>query len=246
MNLSGKVAIITGGSRGIGRAIALRLSQCGASIIITCSKDDEGAAETIKLIRENGGYCTSKVFDICDYNHCQKTVDEVYAAFGKIDILVNNAGQSQIGLFIDAEEASWNKLIDVNIKGVFNMTQPVLKYMLKKGSGAIVNISSIWGVNGASCESIYSATKGAVISFTKALAKEMGPSNIRVNAIAPGVIKTAMNQWLSSEEEDELLCNISLGYLGEPSDIGNLTAFLCSDESKYITGQTIIADGGLL
>jgi 3-oxoacyl-[acyl-carrier protein] reductase len=118
--------------------------------------------------------------------------------------------------------------------------------MLKTGGGVIVNISSIWGVNGASCESIYSATKGAINSFTKALAKEMGPSNIRINAIAPGVIKTSMNQWLSTEEQSDLLANIPLGCFGEVSDIGNLTAFLCSDESKYITGQIIIADGGFL
>ncbi|WP_163192700.1 elongation factor P 5-aminopentanone reductase [Clostridium thermarum] len=246
MNLSGKTAIITGGSRGIGRAIALSLSNCGASIIITYSRDQAGAEETVKLIRESGGYCTSKRFDIRNFGACQKAVDEVYAAFGKIDILVNNAGQSKIGLFIDAKEDSWNDLIDINIKGIFNMTKPVLEYMLKSGGGTIVNISSIWGVNGASCESIYSATKGAIISFTKALAKEMGPSNIRVNAIAPGVIKTRMNQWLNNEEEEELLSNISLGRFGEPSDIGNLTAFLCSDESKYITGQTIVVDGGFI
>lgn len=246
MNLSRKVAIVTGGSRGIGRAIALSLSQYGASVIITYSKDKTGAEDTVKLIKENGGYCTSKRFDIKDFKSCQKAVDEVYATFGKIDILVNNAGQSKIGLFIDTDEDIWNELLDVNIKGVFNMTKPVLNYMLKNGGGSIVNISSIWGVNGASCESIYSATKGAIISFTKALAKEMGPSNIRVNAIAPGVIKTTMNQWLSIEEEEELLANISLGRFGDPSDIGKLTAFLCSDESKYITGQTIVADGGFI
>ena len=246
MNLSGKIAVITGASRGIGRAIALKLAQCGASVIITYSKDTAGAEETLRIIRNNGGYGISKAFDISDYRQCKDAVEEIISVFGKIDILVNNAGQSKIGLFIDTDEQTWNNLLDINIKGVFNMTQPVVKSMLRNSGGAIVNISSIWGVNGASCEAIYSATKGAIISFTKALAKEMGPSNIRVNAIAPGVIRTEMNQWLSSREEEELIANIPLGRFGETSDIGSIAAFLCSEESKYLTGQTIIVDGGLL
>lgn len=246
MNLSGKVAIVTGGSRGIGRAIALKLSDCGAAVIITYSKDEEGAKETLRLIKENGGYGISKCFDITDLCSCQRMAEDILETFGKIDILVNNAGQSQTGLFIDAEEEQWNNLLDVNLKGIFNMTQPVLKCMLKKGSGSIVNVSSIWGVTGASCEAIYSATKGAIISFTKALAKEMGPSNIRVNAIAPGIIKTGMNQWLSEEEQEALSSEIPLGCFGDPSDVGSLTAFLCCEESKYITGQNIVIDGGYL
>ena len=246
MNLSGKIAVITGASRGIGRAIALKLARCGASVIITYSKDTAGAEDTLRIIKENGGYGISKAFDVSDYKQCQIAIDEIIALFGKIDILVNNAGQSQVGLFIDTDEQVWSNLLDVNIKGVFNMTQPVIKNMLKNCGGAIVNISSIWGVSGASCEAVYSSTKGAIISFTKALAKEMGSSNIRINAIAPGVIRTEMNQWLTNEEQEELVTNIPLGCFGEAADIGNITAFLCSEESKYITGQTIVVDGGLL
>ncbi|SCN22343.1 3-oxoacyl-[acyl-carrier-protein] reductase FabG [Clostridium sp. N3C] len=246
MNLSGKVAIITGGSRGIGRAIAITLSKYGASVVISYSKDEEGAKDTLNFINNNGGYCLAKRFDVSSFTECSKAVQSVIDTFGKVDILVNNAGISNIGLFIDADEALWNRLIDVNIKGVFNMSKCVLSSMLKNHSGSILNISSIWGVNGASCESIYSATKGAINSFTKALAKEMGPSGIRVNAIAPGVINTGMNSWMSPEEEEELTNSIPMGCFGTPSDVGELAAFLCSEKAKYINGQTVIVDGGLL
>ncbi|MDP4091377.1 MAG: SDR family oxidoreductase, partial [Bacillota bacterium] len=155
-------------------------------------------------------------------------------------------GISKIGLFIDSTEEDWNYLIDTNLKGTFNMTHSVLKHMMKFKSGSILNISSIWGVNGASCETVYSSTKGAIISFTKALAKEMGPSGIRVNALAPGIINTGMNNWLTEEEKAELTEDIPLCTMGDPMDIGNAAAFLCSDESRYITGQTLIVDGGFL
>lgn len=246
MNLSGKVAIVTGASRGIGRAIALTLSKQGASIAITYSKDEEGAAETLRQINAEGGYAITKCFDVSEYGSCLEAVEAIYKHFGRIDILVNNAGISSVGLFIDSTEEERNRVVSTNLNGVFNMTHCVLSYMLKAGGGAIVNISSIWGVNGSSCESIYSATKGAVLSFTKAIAKEMGPSNVRVNAVAPGVINTKMNNWLSIEEKNELTSDIPLGIFGEPSDIGNTVAFLCSNESKYITGQTLIVDGGFL
>lgn len=246
MNLSGKIAIVTGGSRGIGKAIATTLSKYGASVVITYSKDEEGAKNTVESINSNGGYCLAQAFDVSSFTDCSKAVQSVIDTFGKVDILVNNAGLSNIGLFIDSDEALWNRLIDVNIKGVFNMSKCVLNNMLKNSSGSILNISSIWGVNGASCESIYSATKGAINSFTKALAKEMGPSGIRVNAIAPGVINTGMNSWLSLEEEEELTSSIPMGHFGEPNDIGEFAAFLCSEKGKYINGQTIVVDGGLL
>jgi len=246
MNLSGKIAIVTGGSRGIGRAIATTLSKYGASIVITYSRDEEGAKDTLDSIKKNGGYCLAQRFDVSSYGDCDKAVQSVIDTFGKVDILINNAGLSNIGLFIDADEVLWNRLIDVNIKGVFNMTKCVLNNMLKNGSGTILNISSIWGVNGASCESIYSATKGAINSFTKALAKEMGANGIRVNAIAPGVINTGMNSWLSSEEEEELTNSIPMGCFGAANDIGDLAAFLCSEKAKYINGQTIVVDGGLI
>lgn len=246
MNLSGKIAIITGGTRGIGRAIASTLSKYGASVVITYSKDEEGAKDTLDSINNSGGYCLAQRYDVSSYTECKEAVESVISTFGKVDILVNNAALSNIGLFIDTDEALWNRLIDVNIKGVFNMSKCVLNYMLKNQSGRILNISSIWGVNGASCESIYSATKGAINSFTKALAKEMGPSGIRVNAIAPGVINTSMNSWLSQEEEEELKNSIPLGCFGGPNDVGELAAFLCSENANYINGQTILVDGGLL
>lgn len=245
MELYGKVALITGASRGIGRGIAVELSKCGAIIAINYMRDETGAKETQKLIRDIGG--TAEIFngDVSNYKETSLMVENVIGKFGKIDILVNNAGISKVGIFIDMKEEEWNEIIDTNLKGTINCTHIVLKYMSNKKSGVIINISSMWGNIGASCEAIYSASKGAINSFTKALAKEMGGSGIRVNAIAPGVIDTDMNKWLSEDEREELINEIPLLSFGNVSDIGKCTAFLAADDSKYITGQIITIDGGM-
>jgi 3-oxoacyl-[acyl-carrier protein] reductase len=246
MNLSGKVALVTGASRGIGRSIALELSKAGASVVLNYIKNDLAAEETLEEIKALGGYGILVKGDVSCYNTCKNVVDEVVKGFGKIDILINNAGISMLGFFADADEDAWNKVVDTNLKSVFNCSHAALKYMLQKKSGSIVNISSIWGNVGASYEVIYSASKGAVNSFTKALAKEVAPSGIRVNAIAPGVINTDMNKFLSEDEKEQLISQIPMMQFGEGKDIGNLTVFLSSNESKYITGQVITVDGGLL
>lgn len=244
--LKGKVALITGGSRGIGRSIALELVKAGAAVVISYSKNEAEAEKTINLIKEIGGFGKSVKGDVSLYKDAAEIIDFTIKSFGSIDILINNAGISYIGLFMDMQESEWNKLFDVDLKGVINCSHYALQHMVRQEKGNIINISSIWGNSGASCEAIYSAAKGAVNSFTKALAKEMAPSNIRVNAIAPGVINTEMNNWLTIEERKDLISEIPMQRFGNPEDIGKLAVFLVSDAANYITGQIITVDGGFI
>lgn len=244
--LSGKIALITGASRGIGRGIAIELARQGASIAINYSKDDEGANETLEEIKKINGYAVLVKEDISTFEGCKDMVEEVIKTLGRIDILVNNAGISSIGLFMDAEEEEINRMVNVNLLGAMYLTRNVIQYMIPRQSGVIVNISSMWGDVGASCEVLYSATKGGINLFTKALAKELAPSNIRVNAIAPGVINTQMNECFSEEEKQDLKDEIPMGRFGEAQEVGKIAAFLCSEDSSYITGQIIRADGGFI
>lgn len=246
MNLRGKAALVTGSSRGIGRSIALELAKAGAAVAVNYRNDEEGACKTLELIKNNGGYGIIVKGDVSNYDNSKDIVEYVIQKFGSLDILVNNAGISKVGLFIDMKEEEWNELIDINLKGAINCSHHALKHMLSKKTGSIINISSIWGIAGASCEVIYSATKGAINSFTKALAREVGPSNIRINAIAPGVIDTEMNNWLSHAENENLRQEIPMLKFGTGEDVGKLAAFLASESSKYITGQIITVDGGML
>ncbi|MFL0245972.1 elongation factor P 5-aminopentanone reductase [Candidatus Clostridium stratigraminis] len=244
--LKSKVALITGGSRGIGRSIAIELVKAGAAVVISYSKNEAEAEETLKLIKEIGGFGKSVKGDVSIYKDAAYMIDFTIKSFGSIDILVNNAGISHVGLFMDMQESEWNKLFDVDLKGVINCSHYALQHMVRQERGNIINISSIWGSSGASCEAIYSAAKGAVNSFTKALAKEMAPSKIRVNAIAPGVINTEMNNWLTTEEKKDLTREIPMQRFGSPEDIGKLAVFLASDDANYITGQIITVDGGFI
>lgn len=244
--LSGKIALVTGASRGIGRAIVLELAKEGASIVINYSKDDDGAKETLEEIKKINGYGILIKEDISSYEKTKTMVDEIITTMGRIDILVNNAGISTVGLFMDSDKESIDRIMNVNLLGPVYLTNHVVNYMMSRKSGSIVNISSIWGEVGASCEVLYSATKGGINLFTKALAKELAPSNIRVNAIAPGVIDTSMNSFLGEDERKELEEEIPLGRFGKSEEIGKLVVFLCCDESAYITGQIIRADGGFI
>ncbi len=244
--LTGKVALVTGASRGIGRAIAIELSKQGASVVINYSKDDEGAKETLEEIKKINGYGIIIKGDISSFEKCKEIVQEILVSMGKIDILINNAAISQIGLFIDATEDDIQQIMNINLLGAVYITRHVLENMISRKSGNIINISSMWGEVGASCEVLYSTTKGGLNLFTKALAKEVAPSNIRVNCISPGVIDTKMNSFLGEEERKSLEEEIPLGRFGVPSEIGKLAVFLCSDDSSYITGQIIRADGGFL
>jgi 3-oxoacyl-[acyl-carrier protein] reductase len=245
-NLQGKIALITGASRGIGKAIAIELAKEGATVVINYSKDDDGAETTLAEIIALGGYGKLYKGNISDYNICKNMIDYIIEIFGRIDILVNNAGVSNIGLFMDSSKEDIDNIMGVNILGVMYLTKHAIPYMISKGKGNIINISSIWGDVGASCEVIYSSSKGAINLFTKSLAKEVAPMGIRVNAIAPGVINTEMNSFLSEEEKNELEEEIPMGRFGEAAEVGKLVTFICNDSCKYLTGQVIKVDGGII
>ena len=243
--LVGKTSIITGGSRGIGKAIAMEFAKEGSNVIFTYSKDEEGAQITKEEIEKFGVICHKVQSDIGSYEDSKKLVDEVIKKFGSIDILVNNAGISTIGLFMDQNEEQIDKMIRNNLTGPMYLTKCAIPHMVHKG-GAILNISSMWGDVGASCEVMYSTTKGGINLFTKSLAKEMALSNIRINAIAPGVIDTKMNSFLGEDERKELEQEIPMGRFGKTEEIAKTAVFLCSEESSYITGQVIRVDGAFI
>ncbi|MDU1586772.1 MAG: SDR family oxidoreductase [Clostridium sp.] len=245
LKLLGKVAIITGASRGIGRAIAIELGKEGASVVINYSKDEEGAKETLEALRELGGVAYAVKRDVSSFEGAEEIINKTLEHFGKVDIVVNNAARSTLGLFMDATREDIEGLISTNLLGAMYLTKLAIPHMLGKG-GAVLNISSMWGEVGASCEVLYSTSKGGLNLFTKALAKEMAPSNVRVNAIAPGVIDTKMNSFLSQEEREELENEIPVGRFGLPEEIGKTAVFLCSDDSSYITGQILRVDGGYI
>ena len=245
MNLSGKVILVTGASRGIGRAIAIELASKGAAIAINYSKDDEGAKATLENVIKNGGY--GKLFkkDISNYNNCRELIDEVIGTFGKLDVLVNNAGISKFGLLMDMSLEEINDLVNTNLMGAIYLSKLAINNMMRNG-GNIINISSVWGEVGASCEVIYSATKGGLNLFTKALAKEVASFNIRVNSVAPGVINTEMNNVLDSEDKEVLKNEIPMMRFGEAHEVARVVSFLFEDKCKYLTGQIIRIDGGFI
>ncbi|SDF93842.1 3-oxoacyl-[acyl-carrier protein] reductase [Thermoanaerobacter thermohydrosulfuricus] len=244
--LNGKVAIVTGGAGDIGREICIELAKEGASIAIHYNNSYDKAAGLKEYIKNNFSYAEIFKADISDRQQVDNMIDSIYNKFGRIDYLINNAGIAQIKPFIEITEEDWDKMMNVNLKGIFNCTQSVLRYMLPQKYGSIINISSIWGISGASCEVHYSASKGGIIAFTKALAKELGPSKIRVNCIAPGVIDTRMNNILNREEKEHLIEDIPLMSIGKPQDVANAVLFLLSDKANFITGQVITVDGGFI
>lgn len=245
-SLNGKVALVTGGSRGIGKAISIKLAKEGASIIINYSKDDKKAKETLEEIESFGGYAKLYKGDISNQNTCKEIIEYIIKTFGKIDILVNNAGVSYRGLFMDNSFEDINNIFSINLFSAMYLSKEAIPHMLSKGSGNIINISSIWGESGASCEVLYSSTKGALNLFTKALAKEVAPMGIRVNAIAPGVIETEMNSFLEEEERASLEEEIPFGRFGKSEEVANLVAFLCDEKCEYLTGQILKIDGAYL
>ena len=239
--LLGKTALITGASRGIGRAIAIEFAKEGANIVINYSKDELGAEETLKILKGIGVVAYKIKEDVSSFKGAEKIIDFTLKSFGKIDILVNNAAKSTIGLFMDSSKEEIENILNTNLY----LSKMAIPHMINK-NGVILNISSMWGEVGASCEVLYSTSKGGINLFTKALAKEMAPSNIRVNAIAPGVIDTSMNSFLSKEDRKDLEEEIPFGRFGSPEEIGKIAVFLCSKDSSYITGQIIRADGGYI
>lgn len=235
-----KTAVITGSSRGIGKAIAEEFAKNGYHVILNASKSADELNDAYEEFLSKGYSCEAVLADVSDYEECKKLFIKAP------DVLVNNAGISHIGLFTDMTPESWKHLIDVNLMSAFNCSHIALKTMIKNHCGNIINISSIWGERGASCEVVYSASKGGINSFTKALAKEVGLSGIRVNAISCGVIDTKMNACFDEEEKAALCDEISLARFGKAEEIAKLAYFLAEDDkSGYINGQIITADGGM-
>ena len=243
--LLGKTALITGASRGIGKQIAIEFAKDGANIVINYTKDELGAEETLKILKGIGVVAYKIKEDVSSFKGAEKIIDFTLKSFGKIDILVNNAAKSTIGLFMDSSKEEIENILNTNLLGPLYLSKMAIPHMINK-NGVILNISSMWGEVGASCEVLYSTSKGGINLFTKALAKEMAPSNIRVNAIAPGVIDTSMNSFLSKEDRKDLEEEIPFGRFGSPEEIGKIAVFLCSKDSSYITGQIIRADGGYI
>ncbi|MBR7147607.1 MAG: SDR family oxidoreductase [Firmicutes bacterium] len=247
MNFNGKTVLITGASRGIGRECALEFARQGASnIIIGYNKSESQALELEAVLRDSGVNALALKADIRSAEEVKRMFRRAQAAFGAVHILVNNAGISGFSLFTDITEEMWDEMMDTNIKGMYLACREALPDMISEKDGAIVNISSIWGQVGASCEVHYSVSKAAVIGLTKALAKELGPSNVRVNCVAPGVIRTDMLAVVDPAIQEELKEETPLMKLGNPIDIAKSVCFLCSDEAGFITGQVLGVNGGFV
>ncbi|KGG81143.1 3-ketoacyl-ACP reductase [Caloranaerobacter azorensis H53214] len=246
MNLNGKIALITGGSRGIGKAIALKLASLGANIVVNYTKSDAKAKEVIKLAEEMGVRAIAVKADVSNKDDVENFINKVLDEFGRIDILVNNAGITRDNLLMRMKEEEWDDVININLKGTFNVTKTAIRSMIKQKSGSIINVASVIGITGNQGQCNYAASKAGIIGFTKSIAKEVAKKKVRVNAVAPGFINTDMTDKLPDKVKEEYLTKIPLNRLGEPEDIANAVAFLASDLSSYITGQVLIVDGGLL
>ena len=241
-----KVALITGSSRGIGRAEAIKLAHDGYAVCINCVEREDKAQEAVEQLVNGGCEAMWYKADVADAAAVKQMVTEVEKTLGAVTLLVNNAGIAKQCLFQDMTEDYWKRIFDVNLNGAFNTIQAVLPHMLHEHSGCIINTSSIWGQHGASCEVAYSATKHAIIGLTRSLAQELAPTNIRVNCVAPGVIATDMVQVLGTETLDALAEDTPVGRLGRPEDIAAVVSFLASDAASFITGQVITSDGGFI
>ena len=243
--LEGKTAIITGGSRGIGKGIVETFAQHGANVAFTYSASAEAANALAHEISKTGVKAKAYKSDAASYDESQKLAEEVLKDFGSIDILVNNAGITKDNLLMRISEEDFDKVIEVNLKSVFNMTKAVQRAMLKQRKGSIINMSSVVGVKGNAGQTNYAASKAGIIGFTKSVALELGSRDIRCNAIAPGFIETEMTGELSEETMKQYLQNIPLNRLGKVEDVAKLALFLASDDSSYLTGQVLSVCGGL-
>ena len=241
-----KVALITGSSRGIGRAEAITLARDGYAVCVNCVEREDKAQELVDMLRSNGCETMWYKADVADSTAVKQMVAAIEEKLGAVTLLVNNAGIAKQCLFQDMTEDYWRHIFDVNLNGAFNTIQAVLPHMLHEHSGCIINTSSIWGQHGASCEVAYSATKHAIIGLTRSLAQELAPTNIRVNCVAPGVIDTDMVQVLGEETLAALAGETPVGRLGRPEDIAAVVSFLASDAASFITGQVITSDGGFM
>lgn len=245
MRLDNKTAIVTGGSRGIGRSICVSLAKAGANVVTCYANGAEGAEETVKLCEEFGVKAMAIKADVSNYEDVSAMVAKTKEEFGSVDILVNNAGITKDNLMLKMTEADFEQVVDTNLKGAFLFTKDVSKLMLKQRSGRIINISSVVGVMGNAGQVNYAASKAGLIGMTKSVAKELASRGITCNAIAPGFIETDMTAKLPENVVDEMMKNIPMKKLGAGEDIANTVVFLASDMASYITGQVICVDGGM-
>ena len=245
MSLQGKTAIVTGAAQGIGRAIAECLAQAGADIAVA-DLDPGRSVETVAAVEKLGRKALNIKVNVADANETKAMVEQVLKVWGKVDILVNNAGITRDGLLLRMKEEDWNLVLQINLNGTFNCTKAVLQTMTKQRYGRIVNIASIVGVIGNAGQANYSASKAAVIGFTKTVGREYASRNVTVNAVAPGFIDTAMTHGLPADVKDTLLKQIPLGRLGTPGDIAAAVRFLVSEDAAYITGHVLHVNGGML
>ena len=239
--MSENLALVTGGSRGIGKACALHLAQAGYNVVINYAGNEEAAKQTVSELEALGVKAEAVKFDISNHDEAQEAVAKIIEKYGRIDVLVNNAGITRDGLFMRMSKENWDAVINTNLTGAFNVTQPVIKVMMKQRSGAIVNMASIVGIYGNAGQANYAAAKAGLIGFTKSLAKELASRNIRVNAVAPGFVQTDMTKSLDSAQISE---HIPLKRLGDADDIAGAVKFLAVD-ATYVTGQVLQVDGGL-
>lgn len=241
-----KIALITGGSRGIGAACVRLFARNGYAVVFLANRSAEKAQALMDELRAEGCDVAFRLCDVSDGTQVAEVVAEVLRSYKRIDALVNCAGVAHIGLFTDMTDAEWDALFAVNVRSVFSVTKAVLPGMISRQTGTIVNVSSMWGEVGASCEVAYSATKAALIGMTKALAKEVGPSGVRVNCVTPGVIDTDMNAQLREEDRAELADETPLGRIGSADEVARTILFLCGDDASFITGQVLGVSGGLV
>ena len=243
-DLSGKVALVTGGSRGIGRAISLALAAHGARVAVNYASNAAAAKETVREI--GAAQATSNAGDVSDPAAAAKIVQSAIAAYGRIDILVNNAGVTADDLILRMSEAEWDKVIDTNLKGTFSVTKAAIRPMVRQRFGRIINVGSVAGIVGNAGQANYSAAKAGIIGFTKAIAKEVASRNITANVIAPGFVDTEMTASLTDAQREEIMRLVAVGRTGTPQDVAPAAVFLASDEAAYITGHVLTVDGGLV
>ncbi len=246
MHLGEKVALITGASRGIGRAIAITMAQAGADVIVNYSGSEEAAQETVDAILALGKKAIKIKANVADAEEVAAMIKESQETFGRIDILVNNAGITRDGLLMRMKDEDWDAVMNINLKGTYLVTKAVSKLMMKQRSGRIINLSSVVGVTGNAGQANYSASKAGVIGFTKSCAKELASRGITVNAIAPGFIHTDMTEVLPEKVKEEMIHQIPLQRMAEPMEVATVATFLASDFASYVTGQVINVDGGMV